>query len=371
MSDRDYYEILGVSRDATESEIKGAYRKAAVKNHPDKNPGDKEAEERFKEAAEAYSVLSDAQKRQLYDQYGKQGLGGGAGFQGFNQDIFGDFSDILGDLFGFGGGFGGGGGGRRRGGGRDMRYDLEIDFEEAIRGVETQIPLARLDACDDCSGSGAEEGGVESCSDCGGQGQVAFRQGFFTLARPCPTCRGAGKKITDPCGRCHGEGRIRNEKELTVKIPAGVDEGMQLRVAGEGEAGRAGAPSGDLYVVLNVRSHETLTREGRHLHCELPVTVSQLALGAEVDVATLDGSSSLRIPAGTQSHTALRLRGQGATEVGSSSRGDLYVHLRARIPMRLSDEQKALYEQLGEIEDAGELGDDEPNIFDRVKNIFS
>ena len=283
MSDRDYYEVLGVERDASDAAIKSAYRKAAVKYHPDKNPGDTAAEEKFKEAAEAYAVLSDAEKRRMYDQFGKQGLGGAGGFQGFNQDIFGDFSDILGDLFGFGGGR------RRRGGGagRDMRYDLEIDFLEAVHGLETKIRVPRLEPCGDCSGSGAEPGGVETCSDCRGQGQVAFRQGFFTMARPCPTCRGAGKKITKPCPGCSGEGRVREEATLTVKIPAGVDDGMQLRVSGEGEAGRGGAPRGDLYVVLSVKPHPKLTREGRDLHFELPVSPSQLALGCEIDVPSL------------------------------------------------------------------------------------
>ena len=256
MSDRDYYEILGVSRDADLAAVKKAYRQSALRDHPDKNPGDKEAEDRFKEAAEAYSVLSDPEKRRIYDQFGKRGLGGAGGFHGFDQDIFADFSDILGDLFGLGSVFGGG---RRRGGGgagRDLRYDLEIEFEEAVRGLETRIQVPRLESCEDCGATGAAEGGSHVCEQCGGRGQVAFQQGFFTIARPCGLCGGTGRRITHPCPTCEGRGRLSREKTLRVRIPAGVDDGTRIRMTGEGEGGVQGGPPGDLYIVLHVREHE-------------------------------------------------------------------------------------------------------------------
>jgi len=367
VSDRDYYEILGVDRSAADSAIKSAYRKSALKNHPDKNPGDKQAEERFKEAAEAYAVLSDPEKRRVFDQFGKRGLGHAAGFQGFDQDIFGDFSDILGDLFGLGNIFGGGR--RRRGGavGRDLRFDLEIDFEEAVRGMETKIKVPRNERCDDCGGQGARSDGIETCRDCGGRGQVAFRQGFFTLSRPCGACRGAGRRITEPCPSCRGQGVVRRERTLTVRIPVGVDNDMQLRIAGEGEAGRGGGPPGDLYVVLQVKEHPVFTRDGRDLRCEVKVSFSQLALGAELQIPTLDGTHRLRIPAGTQSGTSFRLRGKGATAVDTSGFGDLYVQIRVVTPKKLNVEQRRLLEDLAEHDD---LEADESNLFDRVRNIF-
>ena len=366
MSDRDYYEILGVDRSAADSAIKSAYRKAALKNHPDKNPGDGQAEERFKEAAEAYTVLSDPEKRRLYDQFGKRGLGNAAGFQGFNQDIFGDFSDILGDLFGasiFGGRR------RRRGGaaGHDLRFDLEIDFEEAVRGMETKIKVPRSERCEECGGQGAQPEGIETCNECGGQGQVAFRQGFFTLSRPCGACRGAGRRITQPCPVCQGQGVVRREHTLTVRIPAGVDNDMQLRIAGEGEVGRGGGPPGDLYVVLQVREHPVFTRDGRDLRCDAGVSFSQLALGADLEIPTLDGTHRLSIPAGTQSGTAFRIRGKGTAAVGRSGVGDLYVQVRVVTPRKLTAEQRRLLEELAEHDN---LEVEEPNLFERVRNIF-
>jgi molecular chaperone DnaJ len=366
LSDRDYYDVLGVSREAEFNEIKKAYRRAALKHHPDKNPGDAEAEARFKDAAEAYEVLSDPQKRELYDRFGKQGLGARGGFHGFDQEIFADFGDILGDLFGFGSMFGGAGR-RRRAAGRDLRYDLEIEFEEAIRGMQTRIRVPRLDSCDECGGSGAERDGTEVCGDCGGRGQVAFQQGFFTIARTCGRCNGTGHRITRPCVACQGEGRVQTERELQVRIPPGVDEGMRLRLAGEGERGAQGAPAGDLYVVLHVREHDFLRRDDLDLHCEVPFSFSQAALGTVLQVPTLDGEESLTIPAGTQSGVAFRLKGRGVPTIDGRGRGDLYVTARLRTPTRLSDEQRQVFEELSRLE--GEEPE-EPGLFDRVKNIF-
>ena len=370
MPDDRYYQVLGVSRDADTSAIKKAYRRLALKYHPDKNPGDVQAEERFKEAAEAYSVLSDPQKRQRYDRFGKAGLGAQAGFSGFDQEIFGDFSDILGDLFGFGGIFGGAGrrGGRRVPRGRDLRYDLDIEFDEAVRGMETRIQVPRLDLCQECDGSGAEPGGVETCSQCSGQGQVAFQQGFFTIARACSHCQGTGKRITDPCMACTGEGRVRAEKTITVRIPAGVDDGVQLRVSGEGEAGPAGGVPGDLYVVLHVRDHEIFRRHELHILCDIPISYAQATLGAEITVPTLDGEETLTIHAGTQSGSRFRLRGKGVPELNGRGRGDQYVTLHVHTPTALTVEQRELISKLAEIE-----GDPvaEPGLFDRVKKIFN
>ena len=368
MPDTDYYRVLGLSRDADDSAIKSAYRKAALKNHPDKNPGDKQAEERFKEAAEAYAVLSDPEKRGLYDQFGKQGLGGAGGFQGFNPDIFGDFSDILGDLFGLGSIFGAGRRGRGGSVGRDLRFDLEIDFEEAVRGMETKIQLPRLEHCDICDGRGAPPDGIETCGDCNGRGQVAFRQGFFTLSRPCRACRGAGRRIVKPCSSCEGQGTVRRQSTLTVRIPAGVDDGMQLRLGGEGEAGRGAGHAGDLYVVLHVREHPIFSRDGRDLRCEAKVSFSQLALGADLEIPTLDGIHTLHVPSGTESGSSFRIKGKGATSVGAKGTGDLYVQIRAVTPKKLNAEQRQLLQALAEHDD---LEADEPNLFERVRNIFS
>jgi molecular chaperone DnaJ len=364
--DTDFYQTLGVGRDADLSAIKKAYRKLAVRYHPDKNPGDPAAAERFTEAAEAYAVLSDPEKRRRYDTYGKAGLGGQGGFQGFDQEIFADFGDILGDLFGFGNLFGGR---RRRRGqsGRDLRYDLEIDFEEAVRGMEAHIKVPRLEPCASCSGSGAADGGVERCSHCGGQGQVAFQQGFFTIARPCGHCRGTGRRITKPCTSCSGQGRVQTERDLQVRIPPGIDEGMQLRVGGEGEAGSHGGPPGDLYVAVHVREHDRFRREGRDIFSTVDISFSQAALGTTRSVPTLDGDHELEIPAGTQSGTRFRLRGRGVPSVEGRGRGDHYLSVQVRTPESLDTEQRELFERLSEIE--GEPVADR-GLFDRVKDIF-
>ncbi len=370
MADRDYYQVLGVERDAEGSAIKKAYRKIAMENHPDKNPDNPEAEARFKEAAEAYAVLSDPEKRARYDQFGKEGLGGAAGFQGFNEDVFGDFADVLGDLFGFGSVFGGGGGRRRRRGsaGRDLLFDLEIEFEEAAKGLETKIQVPRAETCVDCAGTGAEgEDGIQTCTECSGRGQVAFQQGFFTIARTCSRCRGSGKLLIKPCKTCNGQGRIQTEKTVSLRIPAGVDEGMRLRVSGEGEAGTGGGPPGDLYVVLHVAEHPIFTRNDRDIHCEAKIGFAQAALGTRIDVPTLEGDESLDIPAGTQSGDVLRLQGQGVPGVQGGGKGDQLVHVKLVTPKKLSDEQRDLFEKLAELEgeEVAERG-----LFDRVKDIF-
>jgi molecular chaperone DnaJ len=364
----DYYEALGVSREADLSTIKKAYRRLALRYHPDKNPGDAAAEERFKEAAEAYSVLSDPDKRRRYDAYGRAGLGAQGGFQGFDQEIFADFSDILGDLFGFGSIFGGGRQRRRGRAGRDLRYDLEIEFVEAVRGLETRVKLPRHDPCEACGGNGAASGGIESCSHCNGQGQVAFQQGFFTIARTCGHCRGTGRRIVNPCESCHGEGRRRVERDIKVRIPAGVDDGMQLRLSGEGETGSGGGPPGDLYVMIHVREHSEFRRVDRDLQAAVEITFTQAALGTSRTVPTIDGEHTLQIPAGTQSGTRFRLRGKGVPGLDGSGRGDHYVCVHVHTPESLDAEQRELFERLAEIEGEPTA---ERRLFERVKDIFS
>jgi molecular chaperone DnaJ len=380
VSKRDYYEILGVERQASDQQIKSAYRKLALKYHPDRNPGDKEAEERFKEAAEAYAVLADAQKRSMYDRFGHAGVSsaaGGAG--GFDPTIFADFSDIfagLGDVFGFGDIFGGR---RRRGGpqrGADLRYDLEITFEESATGAETTIQIPREEACETCKGNGAAPGtSPETCNQCRGTGQLRYQQGFLTVARPCPNCRGTGKTIAKPCTTCRGAGRIGRERKLTVKIPAGIATGQRLRLYGEGEHGSAGGPPGDLYVVVHVQEHPFFHREGDDLYCELPMTFPTLALGGTVHVPTLDGHEELHIPGGTQPGARFRIRQKGMPNVSGRGQGDLHVIARVSVPKKLTRDQKHLLEELArtmpeaKVEaDAGD-GSEKP-FFERVKDIF-
>lgn len=378
MSKRDYYEVLSVARTATEQEIKSAYRKLALKYHPDRNPGDKAAEEKFKEAAEAYSVLADTDKRHLYDRFGHAGLGGAA--TGFDPNTFTGFEDILGglgDIFGFGDVFGGG---RRRAGpqrGADLRYDLEISFEEAAKGTETSIQIPRQETCETCSGSGAAAGSKPTaCPQCHGRGQLRYQQGFFTVARTCGQCRGSGSIISKPCTTCRGAGRIGKERKLTVRIPAGIATDQRLRLSGEGEAGPAGGPPGDLYVVIHVQDHPFFERHGNDLHCEIPLTFPTLALGGEIRIPTLDGDEAFDIPEATQSGTTFRVRGKGMPDVSGRGRGDLLVTVKVTTPKKLTRDQKKLLEQLARTLPSDKF---EPTpldenadrgLFDRVKDIF-
>ncbi len=380
MSKRDYYEVLGVARHAAESELKSAYRKLALQHHPDRNPGDKSAEERFKEAAEAYAVLSDPQKRAAYDRFGHAGVSGPAA--GFDPSTFVGFEDILGglgDVFGLGDLFGGG---RRRGGpqqGSHLRYDLEISFEEAARGTETSIQFPRAESCEVCRGSGAAAGsGPTACPTCGGRGQLRYQQGFFTVARTCNQCRGTGQIIAKPCAVCHGEGRVMKDRKLTVKIPGGIDTGQRLRIQGEGEHGVQNGPPGDLYVVVQVQDHAFFRREGNDLYCEMPLHFPTLALGGEIKVATLLGEPEpLKVPEGTVTGTTFRLRGKGLPDVAGRGKGDLFVTVHATTPKKLTKEQRQLLESLArslppekfEPRRNGETHEDK-NIFDRVKDIF-
>jgi molecular chaperone DnaJ len=374
---RDYYEILGIERTAADGEIKSAYRKLALKHHPDRNPGNKDAEERFKEAAEAYAVLADPQKRAAYDRFGHAGVGaGGPGDVGFDPTIFADFGDILGglgDFFGFGDLFGA----RRRGGpmrGADLRYDMEIEFEESARGVETTIQIPREETCETCRGSGAASGaGPEICRQCSGHGQLRMQQGFFTVARTCGACRGTGRVITKPCTTCRGNGRVTQERKLTVKIPAGIATGQRLRLSGEGEHGAAGGPPGDLYVVVHVKEHPFFKRDGDDLYCEIAVTFPTLALGGAISVPTLADAASLDIPAGTQADSVFRLRGQGVPNVSGRGHGDLFVMVKPTVPKKLNKEQKRLLEEFARSLHGGREkanGDAEKPFFERVKDIF-
>jgi molecular chaperone DnaJ len=369
---RDYYEILGVARDADGTAIKSAYRKLAVRYHPDRNPGDTAAEERFKEAAEAYAVLSDGDKRARYDRFGHEGVRSGAGGPfggGFDPTVFGDFADILGDLFGFGGT------GRRRGGrapsrGADLRYDLEVTFEEAAFGVARELTVPRLERCEECGGSGsAGDKPPQACTVCGGHGQVRFNQGFLTVARTCPSCQGVGMVIQDPCPECRGQGLVENERRIEVKIPAGVDTGARLRLQGEGEHGRFGGPPGDLYVVLRVAPHERFRREGYHVLSEVEVSYPQAALGASLEVPTIHGTETVEVPPGSEPGQQFRLRGQGIQRLDGRGRGDHVAFARITIPRpgELSDEQVELLRRLAEIEGKPVR----EGVIERVKKMFS
>ena len=370
-SKRDYYEVLSVSRTATDQEIKSAYRRLAVKYHPDKNPNDATAEEKFKEAAEAYGVLSDAEQRRRYDRFGHAGVSSSAGAGNWGAPGFGGIEDILGDLFGFGDVFGGARGGRGRSTaqrGADLRYDLEISLEEAARGMTAQLRIPRLETCDTCKGSGAKAGTQpESCSTCSGTGQVRYQQGFFSVARTCHVCRGAGRTIKDPCETCRGVGRVEREKQLEVKIPAGVETGSRLRVSGEGESGVQGGVAGDLYVVIHVAAHEQFERQGSNLYEAVPITFAQAALGAEIMVKTLDADEKLKIPMGTQTGTVFLFRGKGMPALGGRGRGDLFVSVTVMTPTSLTREQRKLLEQLADVENK-DLED--KGLVDKVRDIF-
>ncbi len=373
MSKRDYYEILEVTKTASETEIKTAYRKLAILHHPDKNPDDHTAEEKFKEAAEAYSVLSDAQKRAAYDRFGHQGVGAGAGAggAGFGGAGFSNIEDIF-DIFGFGDMFGGGQGGSRQRSaaqrGADLRYDLEITLEDAANGKDEKLRIPRLEQCDECDGKGAEKGTEpEKCITCQGSGQTRYQQGFFSVMRTCPNCGGKGQIIKTPCKKCRGAGRVEKEKTLEIKIPAGVETGSRLRVNGEGEGGTQGGQTGDLYVVLHVKDHEIFERQGANLYSAAPVTFAQAALGAEIKVKTLDGEEALKVPAGTQTGTVFRLKSHGMPALGGRGKGDLFVAVTLITPKTLTKEQRKLLEQLAEIE---EVNFQDASFIDKVRNIF-
>ena len=355
MSKRDFYEVLGVSRDASERDLKKAYKRLAMKYHPDRNPGDDESAVKFKEVKEAYEILTDPQKKAAYDQYGHAAFEQGGGAGGFGGGFGGggaDFGDIFGDVFGdiFGGGRrGGGGGGYRPQRGSDLRYNMELTLEEAVRGCDKEIEIPTLVDCEVCDGSGAKKGSKpETCSTCHGHGQVQMRQGFFAVQQTCPTCGGKGSIIKDPCHSCHGEGRKQKTKSLHVKIPAGVDTGDRIRLSGEGEAGEHGAPAGDLYVQVQIRDHAIFERDGNNLRCEVPISFGLAALGGEVEVPTLDGRLNLKVPEETQTGRMFRLRGKGVKGVRGGPVGDLIVKLVVETPVKLGAEQKALLRQLEE-----------------------
>lgn len=366
---RDYYEVLGVERTASAGEIKSAYRKLALQYHPDKNPGNTEAEEKFKEASEAYACLSDPEKRGRYDRFGHEGRpfgeGGFGGFEGF-----GGFGDIFGDIFGeiFGGGAGRGG--RQRGRGADLRYDKELEFDQAAFGTEVELEIPRRKRCDVCSGVGAKPGtSPRTCGTCGGSGAQRFTQGFFSVSRPCPTCGGEGKVIPDPCTACSGKGTVTSTAKIPLKIPAGVDTGSRIKLTGEGEPGPMGGPPGDLYVVIHVKEHPIFVREETEIICTVPISFPQAALGASIDVPTLDGKVKMKIPAGTQSGKVFRLRGKGVPVLGGHGRGDQHVRVVIETPSSLSKRQRELLEEF-----AAEAGEDihpqSKNFFDKVKSIF-
>ncbi len=368
MSKRDYYEILGVNKGADAKDIKKSYRRIAMKYHPDRNPDAPDAEDKFKEASEAYEVLSDTEKRAAYDQYGHAGVdpsmgGGGGGFGG------GNFSDIFGDVFGDI--FGGGRGGAQRG--SDLRYTLDLSLEDAVKGTTIEIRVPTLVGCGECDGSGARKGSSPAtCGTCGGAGQVRMQQGLFQVQQTCPACRGRGKSISDPCGKCHGQGRTEQTKTLSVKVPPGVDTGDRIRLSGEGEAGPEGGPAGDLFVQMSVKQHPIFERDGKNLYCEIPITFTDAALGGELEVPTLDGRVKLKIPAETQTGKLFRLRGKGVKPVRGGSVGDLMCKAVIETPVKLNKQQKLLFEQLQESLGKGAKSHSprQQSWFDGVKTFF-
>ncbi|WP_297530429.1 molecular chaperone DnaJ [Thalassolituus sp.] len=371
MSKRDYYEVLGVSRDVDAKELKKAYRKLAMKYHPDRNPDDKDADAKFKEATEAYEILGDQQKRAAYDQYGHAGVdpnAGGGGFGGGGANFSDIFGDVFGDIFGGGGGRGGRGGPQR---GSDLRYTMELSLEEAVRGIEKKIRVPTLTSCDTCDGSGAKPGtSPKTCGTCGGAGQVRMQQGFFSVQQTCPTCRGQGTIIEDPCNSCHGRGVKEETKTLSVKIPPGVDTGDRIRLSGEGEAGAMGGPAGDLYVQVSVKEHELFHRDGRNLYCDVPISIVDAALGGELEVPTLDGRVKLKIPAETQSGKLFRLRGKGVTPVRGGTAGDLLCRVQVETPVNLTSDQKDLLMKFQESLTGEKHSPQKKSWFEGVKRFF-
>jgi molecular chaperone DnaJ len=348
---RDYYEVLGVSRTANDQEIKSAYRKLALQYHPDRNPDNPESEERFKECSEAYAILADSEKRARYDRFGHAGVtnGAGGGPGGFDTTVFTDFQDIFGDIFGFSDMFGSQGGRRRTRAqrGADLREDLTLEFEEAVFGVTKQIEVRRMEECESCKGSGVAPGKAPiNCTTCGGRGQTRYQQGFFSITRACSTCGGSGKLIVDPCNQCRGQGRISRERTVTVKVPAGVEEGARILYSGEGEAGVFGGPPGDLYVVLHAEEHSFFVREGKNLYCVMPISFSQAALGAEIQVPTLENDYALKIPEGTQTGATFKVKNQGVPVLNGRGRGDLFVEVKVQTPAKLNKRQRELLQEL-------------------------
>lgn len=371
VSKADYYEILGVSRDANEQELKSAYRKLALKYHPDRNPGDHASEEKFKEASEAYQVLSDADKRAAYDRFGHAGVSGGGpgGFGGFSGAV--DLGDIFGDLFGEMFNMGGQQRAARQMRGDDLRYDLTIDFQEAVFGTEKEIRIRRLEVCETCKGTGSKSGrGPVTCPQCQGRGQVRYQQGFFSVARTCNACAGRGSIISDPCDTCRGETRVTKEIKLTVKVPAGVEEGTRIRYSGEGDVGRNNGQTGDLYIVLAIRAHDFFHREGQNLHCVIPISFPQAALGAEIELEGVDGPVMLKIPEGIQSGKEIRVRGKGVPYLNEKGRGDLIVKVVVQIPKKLSKAQRDLISELAKSMSV-ENKPTSPGLLEKMKDLFS
>ena len=368
----DYYELLGVSKTASDQELKTAYRRLAMQYHPDRNPDNPEAEAKFKECSEAYSILSDAEKRAAYDRFGHAAFqGGGGGGNPFQGGFQGDMGDIFGDIFGEMFNMGGNRRGSRTQRGRDLRYDLSLEFEEAVFGVERDITVRRAEACEDCRGTGAARGKQpQTCAQCKGSGQMRFQQGFFSVARTCPACGGTGTVVTDPCRTCSGQTTVEREHKLLVKVPAGVEQDTRIRYSGEGEAGRYGGPAGDLYVVLNVKKHRFFERDGDDLHCVMPISFPQAALGTELTIETLEGPETIKVPEGVQSGREFRVRGKGVPHLNERGKGDLVVQIRVATPTKLTKEQKDLMKQLS----ATMVVENAPHsrgLFEKVKDIFS
>ncbi|WP_158823134.1 molecular chaperone DnaJ [Granulicella sp. S156] len=370
----DYYEVLQVERTASDGELKVAYRKLAMQFHPDRNPNNPEAEERFKQCSEAYQVLSDADKRAAYDRYGHAGVSGAGpgGFNGGNPfQGQGDLGDIFGDLFGEMFNMGGNRRASRAQRGRDLKFDMRLEFEEAVFGVEREISIRRAEVCEDCSGTGSEGSKQpETCQQCGGRGQVRSQQGFFSVARTCPVCSGTGSVVRNPCKTCRGDARIQREHKILVKVPAGVEQDTRIRYSGEGDAGRFGGPGGDLYVVLEVKAHKFFERDGDDLHCVIPVSFPQASLGTELEIATLEGKETLKVPEGTQSGKEFKLKGKGVPHLNSHGKGDLIVEVRVQTPNKLNKQQKELLKQLAETMTVENIPSSR-GIFGKVKNIFS